>query len=133
MAENFPAFENFTPPDTPNESFSSPNQINFKESIAMKTVRASKKVRVSTNKIIRTRADFKKYLLKYGMDIITSAIEFNRTTSFKYSSYIVYLKHDNKREKLISFLTRYPQFKETVDAIELNLKKLGKNSMSFSD
>jgi hypothetical protein len=73
-------------------------------------------------KITTARERLASYLLKQDLKLLTSFSEYVATSSFVESSYIVYLKNDLKKEKLISFLERNPVFDEIVKEIEIELK-----------
>jgi hypothetical protein len=140
MSESFPSFESIEPPSDNSQvegvsSVGNSAEIKRQEKISAseKASRVAKTVRSKTSTIIRTRSDLKKHLAQFGINLITSAVMFHKTSSFIFSSKVIYLKHGDKSEKLISFLTRYPQFKESVNAIEVQLKALGTKNMGFSD
>ena len=119
----------FRPPTPPSGGDNNlPSQNNYGPGQEMgplqKVVYQSRQTRQATTVIIKTRAELKAYLNNNSLDLITSAVEFQRAGSFIDSSYIVYSNFDGKKEPLSSFLTRYPQFVGACNNIEKDTKTL---------
>jgi hypothetical protein len=118
---------NFAPPQMPQQG-GSPNMNNYaggsREAQGQwaKSVARSAKIKRATKSIIFSRSDFKLYLQKNGMDVFTSAVEFQKTGDFIQSSYIVYLNYNNYQEPLSQFLQRYPNLVIPVSKIKDQLK-----------
>lgn len=101
---------------------SAPNQINQPASTEQqgqwaKSVARSANIRQATGTVIKTRSQFKAYLKQNGMNLVTSAVEFQATGDFIASSYVEYINYDNMSEPLGQFLSRYPQLQQA--AIEI--------------
>lgn len=71
-----------------------------------------------TSSIINSREDLAEFLLKKDIQLLTSLTEFLDTGSFIKSSYVAYIKHDNKQESFGDFLVRYPEFEKIAYLIE---------------
>lgn len=116
----------FQPPSQSNIGNNLPQQSNYASGQELgplkKSVYQSHTTRKATGVIIKTRGDLKKYLQSNGLDLVTSAIEFQKSGSFLSSSYIVYPNNMNQKEPLRSFVSRYSQFQEAIAKIELELK-----------
>jgi hypothetical protein len=100
----------------------SPNVSNVapggeKQSQWSRSVIRSGQIKAATSAVITTRSQFKTYLQQNGMDLFTSAVEFQQNGDFILSSYIIYKNHKNYQEPLASFLQRYPQLQPAVIAI----------------
>jgi len=108
------------PNSAPNVSNYAPNQEQMGR--WQQSVARSAKIKKATGSIIKTRADFKNYLLQNGMDLFTSAIEFQRSGDFVMSSYILYKNYNDYKEPLAVFLQRYPQLQQPVILIRDMLK-----------
>jgi hypothetical protein len=127
--------ENFAPPvpqfQAPNQggpnSFNNNPQFNNtgpgqeSQSQWTRSVARSAQIRGATSAVIKTRGQFKAYLQSNGMDLYTSAVEFQHTGDFIMSSYIVYTNFNNYKEPLASFLQRYPGMQQPVIAIRDSL------------
>ena len=111
---NLPQQSNYAPHQESRES-----QGEFGRSVAR-----SAKIKQATTGIIRTRSQFKQYLLQNGMDLYTSAVEFQQTGDFILSSYAVYLQHNNYKEPLGEFLQRYPNLQVPVMNIRDQLRPM---------
>jgi hypothetical protein len=117
------------------QNLGAPNQSNYaprQESRETKnefarSVARSGKIKQATSAIIRTRSQFKQYLLQNGMDLYTSAVEFQQSGDFIMSSYIVYLQHNNLKEPLFQFLQRYPNLQQPVINIRDQLSSAQQN------
>jgi hypothetical protein len=129
--------QNFTPPQMPNvpqgaqNAPNTPNMPQGPESQEQKkwqsSITRSTKIRQAANTIIQTRSQFKDYLQEHGLDLETSAIEFQQTGDFIASSYIIYPAYGYYRESLKSFIQRYPQLQEPVIAIRDSLRPVQSN------
>ncbi|MEI6729083.1 MAG: hypothetical protein WCK98_05565 [bacterium] len=86
-----------------------------------RSVARSARIRSATSTIIKTRGQFKAYLQSNGMDLYTSAVEFQHTGDFILSSYILYSNYNNYKEPLAAFLQRYPTMQQPVIAIRDSL------------
>ena len=112
---------------------SMPNQSNVaggfeqKENNFGKSVQKSKTIKQTTASIISSRADFVVYLKRSGLDLLTSAIEFQSNGDFIQSSYIIFVNHGGAKEPLRDFITRYPELESPLNIINEELKPL-KNS-----
>jgi len=116
---------NFNAPNLPN---SAPRQENREQMGQFaKSVARSAKIKKATTSIIKTRQDFKNYLLQNGMDLFTSAVEFQATGDFIKSSYVIYKNHQNYQESLVDFLTRYPNLQQPVMQINEQLRPQQQN------
>ncbi len=93
----------------------------------VKSVARSAHIKKAASTIIRTRGDFKQYLQQNGMDLFTSAIDFQQTGDFITSSYVIYRNHNDYREPLINFLNRYPQLQQPVIQIREQLRSQQSN------
>jgi hypothetical protein len=100
------------PNGAPNLSNFSPSQEKMGE--WQKSVARSAKIKSATGSIIKTRGDFKAYLIQNGMDLFTSAIEFQQSGDFIMASYIIYRNYNDYKEPLAVFLQRYPQMQQPV-------------------
>lgn len=89
-----------------------------------RSVARSVKIKAAATKVINTRAQFKKYLNQNGMDLYTSAVEFQQTKDFIFSSYVIYLNYNGFQEPLSSFLQRYPQLQQPVMQIRDRLRNV---------
>lgn len=111
---------------TPPTGDASPGNLNqyrsseSKESFQQSAQRA-RQVRAMVGKIITSREELAKYLAQYGMKLLTSAVEYDRSKDFITSSYILYEAHNNYLEPLAEFLTRYPDYQPSVDYIVSHL------------
>lgn len=118
----------FTPPtagdsanfDTPNLK----NTVSGKEQISslQKSVIRSGRIRRATASVKQARSEFEKFLLRNGLLLYTSALEFQQTGDFILSSYVIYPKHNYLQESLASFLQRYPFLQEIVYNIRDTLR-----------
>jgi hypothetical protein len=111
---------------------SAPQQNNFgpsqeKQSQWTRSVARSAQIKNATNTVIKSRSQFKAYLQQNGMDLYTSAVEFQHSGDFIMSSYIVYTNYNNYQEPLATFLQRYPQFQQAVIAIRDRLRPAQQN------
>lgn len=122
-------------PQMPNQAGGNPNMANIanmpsaQEQIGawQKSVARSAKIKSATGAIIKTRQDFKNFLLQNGMDLFTSAVEFQQTGDFILSSYILYKNFNDFKEPLASFLQRYPQLQQSVIQIRDSLRPVQKD------
>jgi hypothetical protein len=122
--------QNFTPPsasdgagvNTPNTISNAPGQE--KTTTWSRAVTRSAVTKQATTAIKLTRFQFKQFLNQNKMDLITSAVEFQKNGDFILSSYILYTDFPNIREPLPAFLKRYPQFQQSVVAIRDQLKPM---------
>jgi hypothetical protein len=121
----------FTPPQIPQGPVGAPNQapnqINApsgfeRESQLSRSVARSGKIKQAANAVIKTRADFKAYLQSNGLDLFTSAVEFQQLGDFITSSYVIYRNHGDYQEPLSAFLARYPQLQQAVVEIRDRLR-----------
>lgn len=97
-----------------------------------KSVAKSQTTRAATTTIKFTRSQFKVFLNQNGMDLITSAVEFQKNGDFIFSSYVLYKTHPNIKEPLSLFLKRYPQYQSAAIAIRDHLKPLQANMQIIS-
>lgn len=79
-------------------------------------------IRSHVTKVITSREELAKYLLQYGLQLLTSAVEYEQTSDFIASSYILYMKHNNYLEPLKVFLERFPDYQASIDVIVQRLK-----------
>lgn len=115
---------NLAPPSGANSG--DPSAANFntagpgqeRTSTWTKAAARSRQTRQAAKTIIATRSQFKAYLQASGLDLYTSAVEFQRTGDFIMSSYVTYPKNGGFQEPLASFLQRYPQ----LQAIAVNIR-----------
>ena len=91
-------------------------QKNWQRSLAR-----SSTIKASAKKIIGTREDLASYLKTFGIDLLTSASEFQESRDFIRSSYVYYRDLDYK-EHIIEFLKRYPQLQTVALQIRDQLK-----------
>jgi hypothetical protein len=123
----------FTPPTSrpsqmPSNGQNIPNQSNIgggaenRENAISNSVARSHGIKTATTSIISTRSEFVDYLKKSGLDLLTSAVEFQKTGDFIQSSYIVYRQHNNQKEPLKLFIDRYPQLQDSITQINNSLK-----------
>ena len=109
----------------PNTSNVAPS--NEKQSQWSRSVARSAQIKRATSAVITTRSQFKTYLQQNGMDLFTSAVEFQQNGDFILSSYILYKNYKNYQEPVASFLQRYPQLQEAVIAIRDRLRPAAAN------
>jgi hypothetical protein len=107
--------------------FNMPNLSNTvgsveKENAVQSSVQRGKALKKTTSAIISTRSEFVSYLRQNGLDLLTSAIEFQESGDFVKSSYVIYTQHKNQMEPLALFITRYPQLQESISQINESLK-----------
>ncbi len=110
----------FVPNQVSNVPGSAESQKQWQRSIA----RAGQ-IKASTTKIIQTRKQLVDFLKQYNIQLLTSAVEFQQTRDFIASSYVVYLNYNNFKEPLVAFLERYPQMRESAEAVKNNLMSQG--------
>jgi hypothetical protein len=121
MAEFAPPQEYF-PPAGGNADATSPSISNvspgqeFQKQWA-RSVARSAKIKNATTTITHTRSQFVQYLRQGGLDLWTSAVEFQQTGDFIISSYVIYPKHNDFKEPLAQFLRRYPNLQPAAIAI----------------
>lgn len=108
--------------NTPNIPGSQERHNNFAQVLSR-----SKQIRRGTKAIISTRAEFVHYLKKNGLNLITSAVLFQRTHDFIQSSFIIYPYQNNLKEPLVNFLNRYPDFKPSLEKINRDLHEKAPN------
>ncbi len=104
-----------------------PNQANLPSAAEQqgqwaKSVARSASIRQAAGAVIKTRAQFKAYLKQNGMDLVTSAVEFQASGDFIASSYIEYMNHGGFKEPLTLFLSRYPQLQQSAVEIRDRLR-----------
>lgn len=117
-----PSFQGPSMPSNPGQNSNFPQQNNYaprQESRETKnefarSLQRSAKIKKATSSIIKTRSEFKQYLLQNGMDLYTSAVEFQQNGDFIMSSYVVYTNHNSYKEPLKQFLERYPNLQQPV-------------------
>ncbi len=120
-------------PKTLSGNESSPNISNTpggfeqKENSAAAAISRSQSVRQATGAIINTREGFVKFLNDNGLDLLTSAVKFQKTGDFIYSSIIIHTNSGGQTEPLSEFLTRYPQLTENVEKIRDSLSSSQSN------
>lgn len=116
------ALPNFTPPSVDNStsSFNQAHHGESKESFRQSVSRA-KQVRSVLSRVISSREELSTYLAQYGLQLLTSAVEYEKTRDFIGSSYILYSQHNNYLEPLVRFLERYPDYRPSIQAIATNL------------
>jgi len=99
----------------PNQNNSAPRQEGREaQGQWAKSVGRSKVIKQATNFVIKTRSQFKVYLQGQGMDLYTSAVEFQESGDFIASSYVIYRNYQDYKEPLFSFLQRYPSLQQPV-------------------
>ncbi len=114
---------------TPSGNLNMPNMQNVasagaekKENAVANSVARSKGIKSATTHIISSRSELVSYLQQSNLDLLTSAVEFQRSGNFLESSYIIYRNHNNQKESLAQFLKRYPQLTDTVSLITEQLR-----------
>lgn len=129
MSEAFlpPMPQNFAPSSEDPNINAAPNVSNVapgseRQNQWARSVARSAQIKHATSAVITTRSQFKTYLQQNGMDLFTSAVEFQQNGDFILSSYILYKNYKNYQEPLASFLQRYPQLQEAVIAIRDRLR-----------
>jgi hypothetical protein len=116
------------PTSAPSGNFNMPNTTNVgggvekKENAVASSVVRSKGIKVATTHIISSRSELVAYLQQSGLDLLTSAVEFQQTGDFLASSYVIYRNHNNQKESLTKFLSRYPQLQDTISMITEQLR-----------
>ncbi len=125
-------FENLANSVSNNVDTSTPNQVGMspsqeREKRHRQMVSNSHSIRKASAKIITTRQEFKEYLMNQGLDLLTSAIEFQKTGDFILSSWVIYPKHQDFKEPLGEFLLRYPQLQQAAKLIREALKPFQKD------
>jgi hypothetical protein len=110
-----------------NESGYTPNQIRQapsfeQQSQVLKVAARGKKIKAGATAIINTRQDLKSYLANNGIELYTSAIDFQETGDFILSSYVVFKAYNGYQETLANFLQRYPQLQQSVEIIRDKLR-----------
>jgi hypothetical protein len=128
-----PMPQQFTPP-TRGDNGANINQANNYNVAAstererlFRSVARSNKIKGATSAVIQTRAQLVQYLRQNGLDLWTSAIEFQQSADFIVSSYVVYPKHNNFKETLSAFLQRYPNLQPVAIAIRDQLRPAAAN------
>jgi hypothetical protein len=86
------------------------------------SVQRGKALQKAIQTVISSREDLVQYLRSAGLDLVTSGVEFQDTGDFIQSSYVVYPSHNNQKEALRSFINRYPQLKDSIEAINQTLR-----------
>lgn len=112
----------FEPPAASTGDSSAPNMKNMGGNIDAKEAKVAKqarRIRKSTSTIIFTRKTLADYLAKFGMKLLTSAVDFQNTGDFILSSIVVHT--NGVREPLGSFIVRYPQFQPSCIQIKNQL------------
>lgn len=135
MSEAFlpPMPQNMPMPNAGGGNFNvAPNVSNVaptseKQSQWARSVARSAQIKSATTAVITTRSQFKTYLQQNGMDLFTSAVEFQQNGDFILSSYVLYKNYRNYQEPLSSFLQRYPQLQQAVIAIRDRLRPASAN------
>lgn len=92
-----------------------------------RSVARSAKIRTATSAVVQTRAQFVAYLKQGGLDLWTSAVEFQSTADFILSSYVIYTNHNNFKEPLTQFLQRYPNLQSVANSIKDQLRPTAVN------
>jgi len=87
-----------------------------------KSAARSRQTRQATKIIINTRLQFKTYLQTSGLDLWTSAVDFQQSGDFILSSYVIYPNNGNFKEPLGAFLQRYPQLQAIAISIRDQLR-----------
>ncbi|MEM1312793.1 MAG: hypothetical protein AAGF07_05020 [Patescibacteria group bacterium] len=98
----------------------------------LRSVTRSTKIKSATTSVIQTRAQLVQYLRQNGLDLWTSAVEFQNSHDFILSSYVIYPKHNNFKEPLQAFIDRYPNLKPVAIAIRDQLKPAGQSMQVVS-
>ena len=118
--------QQFTPPSTAGGNLNQSPNFNVAPSTEreriMKSVAKSGKIKRATRSVINIRSKLVEYLRQNGLDLWTSAVEFEKTGDFILSSYVIYPKHNNYLEKLSDFLQRYPNLQAVCIAIREKLR-----------
>ena len=135
MPEFIPSMpQQFTPPssgDSGNVNINQANNFNVAASSErerlFRSVARSNKIKGATSTVIQTRSQLVQYLRQNGLDLWTSAIEFQQTADFIVSSYVIYPKHNNFKEPLGAFLQRYPNLQAVAVAIRDQLRPAAGN------
>ncbi|MBC7406375.1 MAG: hypothetical protein H7230_02815 [Candidatus Parcubacteria bacterium] len=125
-------FENLANSVSNSPDIGTPNQVGAaagqeREKRQKQMVANSRTTRKATGKIITTRQEFKDYLVTQGLDLLTSAVEFQKTGDFVLASMVIYPKHNNFKEPLSEFLVRYPQLQSAAKLIRDALKPYQKD------
>jgi hypothetical protein len=131
--------QNFAPPssgDTGNPNINQATNFNVAPSTErerlLRSVTRSTKIKAATSSVIQTRLQLVAYLKQNGLDLWTSAVEFQQNHDFILSSYVIYPKHNNFKEPLSGFLKRYPNLKAIAEAIRDQLVSAGQNMQVIS-
>jgi hypothetical protein len=98
----------------------------------LRSVARSTKIKSATTSVIQTRSQLVQYLKQNGLDLWTSAVEFQKSHDFIVSSYVIYPKHNNFKEALVEFLKRYPNLQPVAAAIRDQLKSAGPDMQVIS-
>ncbi len=122
----------FTPPQAggdPNNTNSAPNISNSgprqeSQSQWSRSVSRGKAVKKATSTVINTRSELVSFFRKSGLDLMTSAVEFQANGDFIQSSYVIYPQQNNFKESLSDFLLRYPTIKPAATTINERLKSV---------
>lgn len=130
MPEFIPQIPQQFAPPTGADTSGNPNQSSANFNVApsserervLRSVARSGKIKAATSAVIKTRSQLVEYLRQNGLDLWTSAIEFQKTADFILSSYIVYPKHNNFKEPFAQFLQRYPNLQPAAIAIRDQLR-----------
>jgi hypothetical protein len=107
-----------TPSYNPNNSSGSKNENRDTGFNTPSLNQLASSIKNATASVKASREELEKYLLTRDIKLVTSYVEFIETNSFINSSYVMYLKYDNKKESFGDFLVRYPEFEEIAYMIE---------------
>jgi hypothetical protein len=115
----------FAPPSSDTNPGSAGSSNTFRsgesrESFQQSTSRA-KQVKATLQSVITSRDQLANYLAGYGMKLLTSAVEYERSKDFVASSYILYEAYNNYLEPLSDFLVRYPDYQASIEYIVAHL------------
>ncbi len=130
MTSEIPSFANFSNiPNNTQENLQTPNQNNIspgqeRQKSWGNAVSRSQTTRKGTQTIRSVRAGFQNFLRQNGMDLVTSALEFQENGDFIASSYIIYTNHNNYKVPLGQFLGQYPQFVDSCVQIRDYLRQV---------
>jgi len=126
--ESLPPIPEFTPPSAGGnlDGLSQVQTSNIapsteRDRIARSVARGAK-IKAAAASVIQNRSQLVSYLRQNGLDLWTSAVEFQKTSDFIVSSYVIYPKHGNFKEPFVNFLQRYPNLLPAAQAIRDSLR-----------
>lgn len=82
-----------------------------------KSVKRSRKTKAVTGRIKMSRKELVDYLKQNGVDLLTSATEFQKNGDFIKSSYVIYREYNDYKEPFENFLEKYPDLRATAEFV----------------